>query len=98
METKTPYGKNLFVFVVVAFSLSTATAMGFDQTLTTKVAEIVADGLITLAMFVTISFLASYSVDYSGVLTKVGGRVGALVTPPASHYTTVEPPVEEAKG
>lgn len=85
MENKTQWGKNSFVFVVVAFSLTIATIMGFDQGLTTKVAEIVADGLISLALFSVVSYLASYSVDYSGLLTKVG-RFGASSSSPYSQY------------
>lgn len=92
MEQKTPYGKNTFVFITIAFCLGVATFMGFDQSLTTKVAEIVADGLISLALFVAVSFLASYSLDYSGVLGKIGSRVSArAMAPEAVQYQSVEP-------
>lgn len=91
-DQKTPWVKNLFVFVIVAFCLVVATAMGFDQSLTTKVAEIVADGLISLALFTTVSFLASHAIDYSGILTKVGNRMGGRVVAPQPLQPTYDSP------
>lgn len=102
---KVQWGKSIFVFAVVAFCLGVSARMGFDQTLTTKVSEIVADGLISLAMFVAVSFLAAQTVDMSGVLTKVGDRLGkrgVTTPPPVPLYETVDPrdPTDsvEAKG
>lgn len=94
METpKSQWSKSIFVFVVVAFCLVTSAMMGFDQTLDTKVSEIVADGLISLAMFVAVSFLAAQTIDYSGVMGKLGNRLGgrAPVSIPDPVYTTVDP-------
>lgn len=63
-----------FVFITVAGCLITATIMGFRTDLVTKVNELVADGLISLAMFLSISYVAGSSLDYSGVLTRFAGR------------------------
>jgi hypothetical protein len=99
--------KTIFSVCLIAFCLGTAVAMGFDTSLTTKVAEIVADGLITTSMFVAVSFLAADSVDTSGLLHKIGNRMtrgGPMTmlvspvdaTPPDSpSYNTVDP---DAKG
>jgi hypothetical protein len=50
-------------------------------------------------LFLAVSFLASSSVDYSGILHNIGGRIGArsMVSPPVEteSYTTLDP---EAKG
>lgn len=91
-EQKTQWGKNAFVFIVIAFCLAIAAIMGFDQGLTTKVSEIVADGLISLALFVAVSYLASYSVDYSGVLNKIGTRAsGRYAQPVSPQYQSMDP-------
>jgi hypothetical protein len=92
---KTQWSKSIFVFGVVAFCLVVSAMMGFDQTLRTKVSEIVADGLISLAMFVSVSFLAAQTIDYSGVMTKVGNRLGGRPMPVEPKYEAVDP---EAKG
>lgn len=89
-DQKTPWVKNLFVFVIVAFCLTVATVMGFDPALTTKVSEIVADGFITLALFTTVSFLASHAIDYSGILTKVGNRMGGRVVAPQQQQMMMQ--------
>lgn len=70
--------KGVFVFATVAFCLVVASMMGFDQDLKTKVSETVADGLISLAMFVAISYLAAQTVDTSGILNKVASRVSPI--------------------
>lgn len=95
---KVPLTKTTFVFVVMAFCLIVSTYMGFDTQLTGKVSEIVADGLISLASFLAVSYLASSSVDYSGVLHKIGGRLGGRVVapvapdvPPSPGYVAVNP-------
>lgn len=100
---KGQWSKSVFVFATVAFCLGVSAKMGFDQTLTTKVSEIVSDGLISLAMFVSVSFLAAQTVDMSGVLSKVGNRLagrGIMPPPPVPTYETVDPTGidPEAKG
>jgi hypothetical protein len=93
---KTTWKKTVFSIALISFCLGVATKMGFDPSLTTKVAEIVADGLITTSMFVAVSFLAADSVDTSGILHKLGRRMGGRVvapdpTPPPPQYTTIDP-------
>lgn len=103
-DAKTSWKKTLFSICLISFCLGTAVKMGFDTTLTTKVAEIVADGLITTSMFVAVTFLAADSVDTSGVLRKLGSRMSrgpiALIAaeppPPEPVYGTVDPDL--AKG
>ena len=92
-EQKTQWTKNIFVFGTVGFCLAVTARMGFDQTLTTKMSEIVADGLISLAMFVSVSYLAAQTVDYSGVLSKVGNRLGGRSVPVAQpvQMQTIDP-------
>lgn len=99
-QPKAQWSKSVFVFITVGFCLGVAAKMGFDHTLTTKVSEIVSDGLISLAMFVSVSFLAAQTVDMSGVLTKVGNRLGGRNLPPVPTYETVDPTLAdpEAKG
>lgn len=65
--------RSIFVFAMCASCLTIATVMGFRTDLITRVNEIVADGLISLAMFLAISYVAGSSIDYSGVLTRFGG-------------------------
>jgi hypothetical protein len=105
---KHQWKKTIFSVGLVSFCLGTATKMGFDPTLTTKVSEIVADGLITTAMFCAVSFLAADSVDTSGILHKIGRRMGGRVVadppppPPEPVYRAVDPndyvDPSEAKG
>lgn len=99
-EQKTQWGKLIFVFAVVGFCLITASRMAFDPTLTSKVSEIVADGFISIALFVSVSLLAAQTVDMSGVLTKVGSRFGGKPVSPVPSYETVDPRImePEAKG
>lgn len=94
---KIPISKSLFVFITIGFCLIVAAYMAFDPELTTKVAEIVADGFISLAMFLAVSFLASSSVDYSGILHKIGGRRVAMVDAAPEAVTTALNP-QEVKG
>lgn len=85
METGNSKGSNIakiaFVYGVVFFCLGVAALMGFDSELTSKVSETVADGLISLAMFVSVSYLATHSVDTSGILNKVAARIGPKALP-----------------
>lgn len=104
------FAKGFFVFAVVAFCLVVSAMMGFDQNLKTKVSETVADGLISLAMFVAISYLAAQSVDTSGILSKVTGRLSPsqvmaippIVTPSAPiqppQFVAVDPTLADNSG
>lgn len=83
------WSKSFFVFATVAFCLGVAARMGFDQTLTSRVSEIVSDGLISLAMFVSISFLAAQAVDPS-VVSSILNRRGKKM-PESTPYQTVDP-------
>lgn len=95
--------KSIFVFATVAFCLVVSAKMGFDQGLTTRVSEIVADGFISLAMFVSIAFLAAQAVDPS-MISKLIGRRGSKAPPmEVPNYQSVDPseyadPPPEAKG
>ncbi|MBS3648877.1 hypothetical protein KEU06_09685 [Pseudaminobacter sp. 19-2017] len=79
----------LFVFITVAFCLTVVTVMGFNPELTGKVSEVVADGLLSLAMFLSISYVAGSTIDYSGVLAR-------FAQPRRMALPTSEP--EEFKG
>lgn len=88
---KSFWSKSIFVFATVAFCLGVAARMGFDQTLTSRVSEIVADGLISLSMFVAISYLAAQAVDPSVVSAIMGRRGKKVPDVAASTYQTVDP-------
>jgi len=102
--------KGVFVFSTVAFCLYVSSRMGSDPNVKGKVSEIVADGLITLAMFVAISYLAAQTVDTSGILNKVASRISPIqsaampqtVSAPAQppQYVAVDPTLVDpgAKG
>jgi hypothetical protein len=88
--------KIAFVYGVVFFCLGVAALMGFDVSLTGKVADTVADGLISLAMFVSVSYLATHTVDTSGILNKVASRIGGRTPLPAPlpDASTTQTPTE----
>jgi hypothetical protein len=95
-DTSNRRWRSIFVFLTVAVCLVIAGIMGFRTDLDTKVNEIVADGLISLAMFLSISYVAGSSLDYSGVLARFGSRPGVgrgMRPPPADAYAEqfVEP-------
>lgn len=73
---KLHWTKVIFVFGTVSFCLVVSTMMGFDPAITSKVAEIVADGFISLALFVSVTFLAAETVDRSEILKRIASRTG----------------------
>lgn len=63
----------LFVFSVVGFTLGGALYLAMSGR-EGKVVEIVADGFITISLALSISYVAGTSIDYSGVLSRIGGK------------------------
>lgn len=70
--------RSLFVFAVTFFCLNGALYLAISEK-DGKVAEIVADGFITIPLALSISYVAGTSIDYSGVLNRIGGGRGLSV-------------------
>lgn len=65
--------RSLFVFTTVGFCLGGALYLATSEK-EGKVTEIVADGFITISLALSVSYVAGTSIDYSGVLSRLGGR------------------------
>lgn len=96
----------LFVFSVVGFTLGGSLYLAMSEK-EGKVTEIVADGFITISLALSVSYVAGTSIDYSGVLSRIGGRGLAVAqpqpTPPATDPDDAPEPKqkvdpEDAKG
>ena len=85
--------RSLFVFSVVGFCLGGSLHLAIAEK-EGKVTEIVADGFITIALALSISYVAGTSIDYSGVLARIGGK-GLSVTPGAETAARAEPEKED---
>ncbi len=73
----------LFVFSVVGFTLGGALYLAMSGK-EGKVTEIVADGFITISLALSVSYVAGTSIDYSGVLKRIGGKGLAVAQQPTT--------------
>jgi len=73
-ETPNRWRRTMFIFVSCGLAYVSVMVLAFLGT--GKIAEMVADGLISFLMVVAVSYVAAHSIDRSEIFTKMSERFG----------------------
>jgi hypothetical protein len=76
-EVNKPSRKRRTYYVFVTTFVAYVTCVLFGVYGSGKIAEMVADGLISLMMMTSLTYITAYSIDSSEVLRKIGDRVSS---------------------